>query len=71
MISEGSWDTEDWSNDPENSALITAINDILKYITIENSYFQLQYYFTILQFYCIFNQINAALVSIKDFFQKH
>ncbi len=71
MISEGSWDTEDWSNDPENSALITAISDILKYITIENSYFQLQYYFTILQFYCIFNQINAALVSIKDFFQKH
>ncbi len=46
-------------------------SDILKYITIENSYFQLQYYFTILQFYCIFNQINAALVSIKDFFQKH
>ncbi len=22
-------------------------------------------------FYCIYNQINAALVSIRDFFQKH
>ncbi len=30
MISEGSSDTEDWSNDAENSALITGINYILK-----------------------------------------
>ncbi len=30
MISEGSCDTEDWSNDAENSAL--HINYILKYI---------------------------------------
>jgi len=37
MISEGSCDTEDWSNDAENSALITGINGILKYIKIENS----------------------------------
>ncbi len=36
MISEGSWDTEDWSNDADNSALITEINYILKYIQIEN-----------------------------------
>ncbi len=28
MISEGSCDTEDWSNDPGNSALITEINYI-------------------------------------------
>ncbi len=42
MISEGSCDTEDWSND-ENSAYIqltswyiTWINYILKYIKIEN-----------------------------------
>ncbi len=41
MISEGSCDIEDWSNDAENSALITGINDILKYIQIENSYFKL------------------------------
>ncbi len=37
MISEGSCDTEDWSNDAEYSALITKINYILKYFTIENS----------------------------------
>ncbi len=29
MISEGSCDTEDWSNDAENSDLITGINYIL------------------------------------------
>ncbi len=34
MISEGSCDTEDWSNDAENTALITAINYILNYIDI-------------------------------------
>ncbi len=39
MISEGSCDTEDWS-DAENSALITEINYILKYIQIESSYFK-------------------------------
>ncbi len=32
MISEGPCDTEDWSNDAENSALITGINYILQYI---------------------------------------
>jgi len=32
MISEGSCDTKDWSNDPENAALITGINYILLYI---------------------------------------
>ncbi len=42
MISEGSCDTEDWRNDAENSALITEINSILKYIEIENCYFELQ-----------------------------
>ncbi len=41
MISEGSCDTEDLSNDAENSALITGINYILKYIKIEN-FFKLQ-----------------------------
>jgi len=41
MISEGSCDTEYWSNDAENSALITGINYILQYIHIENSYFKL------------------------------
>ncbi len=41
MISEGSCDTEDWSNDAGNSALITGINYILTYIIIVNSYFKL------------------------------
>ncbi len=37
MISEGS--CEDWSNDAENSALITGITYIFIYIQMENSYF--------------------------------
>ncbi len=35
MISEGSCDTEDWSNDAENSALLYRNKYILKHITIE------------------------------------
>ncbi len=41
MISEGSYDT-DWSNDTENSALITELNYISQYIHIENTYFKLE-----------------------------
>ncbi len=63
MISEGSCDSEDWSNDAENSALITETNYILKYIKIENSYFKLQY-FTKLQFF-----LDVALISI--YMNKH
>ncbi len=37
MISEGSCDTEDWSNDAENSALHHRNKYILKYIQIENT----------------------------------
>jgi len=40
IISEVSCETENWSN-AENSALITGINDILTYIQIENSSFNL------------------------------
>ncbi len=36
MISEGSRDTEDWSNDAENSALITGI----KRVNMENNCFK-------------------------------
>jgi len=36
MISEGSYDTEDWSNDAENSALITGINSIFVFRTYQN-----------------------------------
>ncbi len=35
-----SCDTEDWSNDAENTALITEINYSLTHIHIENSYFK-------------------------------
>ncbi len=35
MISERSCDTEDWSNDADNSASITGINDIFKYIQLQ------------------------------------
>ncbi len=37
----GSRDTEDWSNDAENTALITEINNIWQGIHIGNSYFEL------------------------------
>ncbi len=37
----GSCDTEDWSNDAENTALITEINYILTDIHIEDTYFKL------------------------------
>ncbi len=33
-------DTEDWSNDAENTALITEINYILQFIITESSYFK-------------------------------
>ncbi len=42
MISEGSCDTEDWSNDAENTALITEINYSLTYIHMENGSFKLK-----------------------------
>ncbi len=32
MISEGSCESEDWSNDVENAALLSGINNILKHI---------------------------------------
>jgi len=53
MISEGSCDTEDWSN------ASTEINCILKYIQIDNSYFKLKKY-------CILDQINSEETSFKN-----
>ncbi len=62
MISEGSCDTEDWSNDAENSALQSNRHSHRK---------QLFWIIIIFHyFYCIFDQMNAALVSRRDF-QKH
>ncbi len=42
------------------SVAITGINYSLKYVKIENSNFKFEYYFAILLFFCIFDQINAA-----------
>ncbi len=39
---EESCDTEDWSNDAENSVVITEIKYILKYIKIDKSYIKSQ-----------------------------
>jgi len=41
MISEGSCDSEDWSNDAENSALHHRNKLLFKKIQIENSYFKI------------------------------
>ncbi len=54
-------DIEDWSNDAENTALITEINYALQIIQPENSY--LKWYFTILLFFTVF-----LIVSRRDFF---
>ncbi len=56
MISEGSCNTKDWSNDAENSALITGIffffQSILKYKTVILNC-------NISQYYCFFLFITA------------
>ncbi len=58
-----SCDTEDWSNDAENTALITEINYILTHIHIENSYFKLLIIFHNFTIFTVF-------LSIRVFFQK-
>ncbi len=40
MISEESFNTEDWRNDAGNFASITGINCSFKYFQIESSYFK-------------------------------
>ncbi len=49
---------------------ITGINYTLKYIQIEKLFYILIIFHNITAFFCIFNNINAALVSRRDFFQK-
>ncbi len=66
MISERSCDTEDWSNDAENSALHHR-NNILKYIKLDNIILNCNDILQYCYIYCIFGQINAALVSIRDY----
>ncbi len=64
MISEGSCDTEDWSNDTENSALHNSnklhLQNITKYIKITKKTVILN---------C--NNIYFLLVSIRAFFWKY
>ncbi len=57
MISEGSCDTEDWSNDAENSALHHRKKTIfyIKYIKIENIIVNCN---NISQYYCICDQMS-------------
>ncbi len=62
MISEESYDTEDWSNDAEKTQLcITGINYIEKYIQIENS----NLFLFLLYFWS--NKCSLG----ETFFQKH
>jgi len=72
MISEGSCDTEDWSNDAENSALITGIN--LHFITHSNQkclFWFVKIFSNFTVFIEFIDQINAASISRRGFFQKH
>ncbi len=61
MISEGSRDTDAWSNDAENSAL----NKI--YFNRKHLFYIVIIFHNIYCFYCNFDQINAALVNKKIF----
>ncbi len=69
MISDGSCDIEDWRNYSENSALHH--RNKLYFVIYSN---RKQLFFIVIIFHNInvftVYQINAALVSIKDF-QKH
>ncbi len=66
MISEGPCDTKDWSNDTENSALITGINYILKYIDIKKQLFQIGIIFhNITVFTVFFSEIKCIQKHYK------
>ncbi len=72
MISEGSCDTEDWSNDAENSALHHRKKIIFKIYS--NFYiFKILNGNIISQYFCFnyFDQMNVVLVNIKNLFRKH
>ncbi len=62
MISEGSCDIEEWSNDAENSALchfkVYKNRKPILEITIR--------FHNITVFFCIFDRINTALMSRRD-----
>ncbi len=69
MISKGSCDTEDWSNDAENYFYSYIHSSVIYFKIYSNiQVIQILNWNNIKQniFYCIFYQINAALMSIKD-----
>ncbi len=71
MISEESCDTEDWSNDAENSALHH--RNKLHFKIYQNRKLILEIaiiFYNITVFFCIFYQINTALMSRRDFIKK-
>jgi len=47
------------------------MNYILKYIKIEKLFYIILVFPSIDAFYSIYDQINTALVNIRDFFQKY
>jgi len=63
IITEESFDTEDWSN-----MLLFSVNAVkyIKWKTVILNWNNISQYYC---FYCIFYQISAALVSIRDYFQ--
>ncbi len=71
MISEGSNDTEDWSNGWLIFS-IAEISYILKYIKTRKPILQIAVIFhNITVFFCIFDQINTALMCMRDSIKKH
>ncbi len=62
MISVGSCDTEDWSNDAENSALHHRNKLHSKIYSKRKPFFKIVIIFHNIFFYYIFNQINTSLV---------
>ncbi len=68
MVPEGSCDAEDWSNDAENTALITEINYSLADIDIENSCFYLQKYFKFLLYFWSNKCIGLIYIHQVDIF---
>ncbi len=59
IISEGSCDTEDWSNDAENTALHLRNKLLFKIYSNINQFFKI-----VIIFCYIFHQTNAALFTV-------
>ncbi len=70
MISEGCYDTKDWSNLLlKLSFAIKGINYVLKYIHTDNSYFKIVIIFHNITVLLYFYSNKVALVSIGGIFK--